>query len=1834
VLVVSPIEPTFGTFTVPGKRFRDASFNLTAPTTDSSGAFTYTIDASGAGVASVTSGGVVTVVGAGSATISVRQDACGNFTARTITGVLVVSLIAPTFGTFTVPGKRFRDASFSLTAPTTDSSGTFTYTVDASGAGVASVTSGGVVTVVGVGSATITATQDACGNFTARTVTGVLVVSPIAPTFGTFTVPGKNFRDASFNLTAPTTDSSGAFTYTIDASDAGVATVTSDGVVTVVGAGNATISVRQDACGNFTARTVTGVLVVSPIAPTFGTFTVPGKRFRDASFSLTAPTTDSSGAFTYTIDASGAGVASVTSDGVVTVVGVGSTTISVRQDACGNFTARTVTGVLVVSPIAPTFGTFTVPGKNFRDASFSLTAPTTDSSGAFTYPVDASDAGVASVTSGGVVTVVGAGSATISVRQDACGNFTARTVTGVLVVSPIAPTFGTFTVPGKRFRDASFSLTAPTTDSSGTFIYTSTVPWVATVTEGGVVTIVGAGSTTIRAYQDACGNFTARNVTGVLVVSPIAPAFGTFTVPPKNFNDVPFYLTRPTTDSAGSYVYYTSNTPSVATVTDDGRVTVVGAGSATITANQNATTNFTSGTVTGVLVVSPIAPVISPSTIIKNYGDASFNIQPSSTNTDVNGYNGDGLGGGLFSFSGSSNTSIIPVFDTSYVGIAGIGSAFITVSQTATRNFTSGSQTVTVTINKGNPVLSTLSVYSNRTYGSAPFSILTTPTSASDGVITYSSSDMNVATIDNSGVITLVAAGYVTFIATQASTAFYNEATRASNTMTVYRRALQLTRVDPSNAVINKIYGNPYFIVSATNESNGGAFTYETDNPSVAGVINASTGVISVVSVGTAIITARREQTLQYTSYPITWTVEVARATTTLTGLTDLSYNVTTAPFNVSASSASNGDVTYSLQDQSSGVLTIHPTTGLVTLKSPGRAVIVASQAQSALYLAPASITATITVSSAGNALQGATLTSTSSFASVDLSGASLAGVNITNTAFSDAKLSNANLTNAVITSANFTSANLSGATLAGATITGATFTSASLKNVDLSGATLTNSVFTGSDLSGAKLTGVDASGASFANAKLNNVDMTGANVQNVNFTNTSIKGANIVDVSFSPLQKLQLLKNSDNRDIGQIIIPAVSGTTILSAISETSPLRAIANLDLTSASVSVSVVVPTTSTSPTAVLPNVVLNVTNSDKFYLPINESEYFQIEGVKYSTLGGVVRNYATNAVVDVITYNGKSIWLLAGSIVGLVLQTNTLNTAPFVVPSNILFTDTTPFMPTTLPTSNNSESPIVYSSNNPYVASINSSTGLITPTGNTGFVKFTATQVQNATYEPGSKSSNYMYVNKNIDFSLIGLNQTFNLSTLAMLDASAVNMDATDATSVFYVRLSDINNIFKYQSDAFDVNDVSSSDIKYYVFHRKWPTELKINPSHAMMNKSESLNMLGLGAGYTSDKSLLKHDFIRYIALRLFNTIHGVDLFRNETDILENSVYLGETVRHNIDVVLSGISTTSNSATMSYDSSGNKYLTNDASGNSNLCRELMRQVAAGAPSRFYNNGGNDAGLKNVPFLENDTIKFKVIIQAAASQNILTGVSDIPSRSYTIKLILKNTVTTGTNENTAVVDSEMYPNSYPYSSSVTTYAPTSASSAVYNIYSPPAPIPFSRFGYNGWYYMNSTAWVNVAATVRNHVKWLVPANTGSSTVADLQYIRLNLKIHNNASLPYLMVYTQALSSRKYAVSGGNGSLTNGNLYSIYMNFNSYSREPAMIGYTNAALAYTVGSGAFANNEVITSIAIESDSNAAASSVEFTLASIIVGELSTVSGVTTEKEYGFDAAVPDAYP
>jgi hypothetical protein len=75
-----------------------------------------------------------------------------------------------------------------------------------------------------------------------------------------------------------------------------------------------------------------------------------------------------------------------------------------------------------------------------------------------------------------------------------------------------------FSVPAKVLGNAPFLLTAPTTNSTGAFTYSSSNPAVATVS-GTTVTLVGAGSTTITATQAATATYASNSISASLVVT-------------------------------------------------------------------------------------------------------------------------------------------------------------------------------------------------------------------------------------------------------------------------------------------------------------------------------------------------------------------------------------------------------------------------------------------------------------------------------------------------------------------------------------------------------------------------------------------------------------------------------------------------------------------------------------------------------------------------------------------------------------------------------------------------------------------------------------------------------------------------------------------------------------------------------------------------------------------------------------------------------------------------------------------------------------------------------------------------------------------------------------------------------------------------------------------------------------------------------------------------------------------------------------------------------------------------------------------------------------------
>lgn len=113
-------------------------------------------------------------------------------------------------------------------------------------------------------------------------------------------------------------------------------------------------------------------------------------------------------------------------------------------------------------------------------------------------------------------------------------------------------------------------------------------------------------------------------------------------------------------------------------------VTIVAAGSTTLTATQAASGNYSSGSQTATLTVNTIAPTITFNNINKFNGNSPFALSPTSNSS------------GSFSYT-SSNTAVATV-SGSTVTIVGVGSTTLTATQAASGNYSSGSQTATLTV--------------------------------------------------------------------------------------------------------------------------------------------------------------------------------------------------------------------------------------------------------------------------------------------------------------------------------------------------------------------------------------------------------------------------------------------------------------------------------------------------------------------------------------------------------------------------------------------------------------------------------------------------------------------------------------------------------------------------------------------------------------------------------------------------------------------------------------------------------------------------------------------------------------------------------------------------------------------------------------------------------------------------------------------------------------------------------------------------------------------------------------------------------------------------------
>jgi len=488
----STADATYGDATVDtpsletGKMPRDAS---------------YTYSSSATGVATVDASGRVTIVGAGSTIISASFAGNNNVKPGSVSYTLTVAQkkVGIEWGTttFTYDGKAH--------APKATATGLV-------GSDKCSVTVDGAQTDAGSYTATASALSNANYKLPADGITTEFTIGKGDATV-TFASKSANAKigEAFTSPTATTTPAGLTLAYTSSAPT--VATVDeSTGKVTLVAAGSTTITAKFAGNDNLNSAEDSYTLTVSKSDPVDAgiSFSSESATATYGDAKVSSPSLSNPNKLSLTWSSSNKKVATVSSKGTVTIVGVGETEISAAFAGNDSFLPSTVSYILTVSKkkVEIEWGTttFTYDGKAH--------VPEATATG-----LVGSDE--CSVTVDGAQTNAGSYTATASALSNANYKLPADGITTTFTIGKGDATvaFASKSADAK-IGEAFTSPTATTTPAGLTLAYTSSDPTVATVDEStGKVTLVAAGTTTITATFAGNDNYNSDSDSYILTVS-------------------------------------------------------------------------------------------------------------------------------------------------------------------------------------------------------------------------------------------------------------------------------------------------------------------------------------------------------------------------------------------------------------------------------------------------------------------------------------------------------------------------------------------------------------------------------------------------------------------------------------------------------------------------------------------------------------------------------------------------------------------------------------------------------------------------------------------------------------------------------------------------------------------------------------------------------------------------------------------------------------------------------------------------------------------------------------------------------------------------------------------------------------------------------------------------------------------------------------------------------------------------------------------------------------------------------------------------------------------
>lgn len=197
------------------------------------------------------------------------------------------------------------------------------------------------------------------------------------------------------------------------------------------------------------------------------------------------------------------------------------------------------------------------------------------------------------------------------------------------------PVLSNFVVEPRVFGSLPFTLSKPTsTNTSALATYTFTTDTAGSQIisiNGETVTILKAGNANITATQTASLGFSSASITRIFTVNIATPTLSNFVIPNKSFADISFIIPNPSSNSAGSFSFF-SLTPAVVTV--NGNIAYIKrVGRASIRATQ-----FSSGNYGSASVVADFDVLTSIVRVgVQNQIDLSWN-RPSENGATIKNY--------------------------------------------------------------------------------------------------------------------------------------------------------------------------------------------------------------------------------------------------------------------------------------------------------------------------------------------------------------------------------------------------------------------------------------------------------------------------------------------------------------------------------------------------------------------------------------------------------------------------------------------------------------------------------------------------------------------------------------------------------------------------------------------------------------------------------------------------------------------------------------------------------------------------------------------------------------------------------------------------------------------------------------------------------------------------------------------------------------------------------------------------------------------------------------------------------------------------------------------